>query len=121
MAILLNPIMCFTAQDMYEHMPCYNHSIPSINQLEWPNVEPLLSTKFLRNFTLNDKIDELVKLYQKFKIEIQNLQQKDKTIDESDFDIVFEVSSPDSEEALFLEEIGQDLEHLFGVSNLGKS
>lgn len=117
-AVAINPIVPFTAQDMYENMPNYDPQVPCLNQLPWPNVEPLLSINFLRQFTLRDKMEEVLVLADNMKHHILDLQKKHKCTDGYDFDIVFEITSPDCEEALLLEQLEPELEEMFGVSNI---
>ena len=115
---MLSPILWFTAQDMYEHMPCYDPKLPSVNQLPWPNVEHLLSIDFLRQFTLRDKLEEVLKLQSKVKSMMIEMQRKNEIRDGYDLDACFEVDAPDCEEALLLDLLKLELEDLFGVSNV---
>ena len=103
---------------MYEHMPFYDPRLPSINQQPWPNVEHLLSIDFLRQFTLRDKLEEIVKLSKRAKNTMLEMQRKGEIKDGYDLDAVFEVSAPDCEEALMLDLVKPELEDLFGVSNV---
>ena len=86
-------------------MPCYNPAIPCLNQLSWPSFESILSPKFLKNYTLKDKVEQYLSINERIRQKIAVLQQKDSTIDERDFEIMYEIPNPDSNEAMFLNEI----------------
>jgi len=118
LVVLINPILPFTAQDMYEHMPTYDPNVPCVNQLSWPDVEHLLSVKHMRQFTMRDKLDEVQNFVDKIHHEIFNLQNQKSIVDGNDLDIVFEVKTPDCDEAILLETIEDELEDLLGVSNV---
>jgi isoleucyl-tRNA synthetase len=117
--VMISPIIPFTAQDMYEHMPSYDPKIPCVSQLQWPDVENNLSIGFLRDFTLRDKMDHMFKLSEKVKQGIREHSPSSKKINPTfDYDISFEIDTPDCDEALLLESLGPELENIFGVSNV---
>ncbi|CAI2363933.1 unnamed protein product [Moneuplotes crassus] len=121
--VMLSPIIPFTAQDIYEHMPSYDPRLPCVSQLRWPNIEEKLSINFLRDFSLRDKIDHIIALSDRVSHEIRKLgkpnSQKGKSsIQLNEVDVVFEVKSPDSDEAILLEYLEPELEKIFGVSNV---
>lgn len=70
---MLSPIVPFTAQDIYEHMPSYDPRLPCVSQLRWPSVEEKLSINFLRDFSLRDKIDHIIALSDRVTQEITKL------------------------------------------------
>jgi hypothetical protein len=103
---------------MYEHMPTYSPNIPSASQLPYPSLEELLSVSFLRQFSLRDKLDQVMKFSDIIREEINTIIAQKKIRNGYDLDIVLEVPSPDSEEAVLYDKIGADLEKIFGVSNI---
>jgi isoleucyl-tRNA synthetase len=114
--ITISPILWYIAQDMHENSPEFDILNPCVFQNEWPSVENKLSIQFLRKFTLRDKLDEMIKLRERIKIELLELQKQHKIQDGYDLDLYFEVESPDSDEAIMLDELKPHLEDLLNVS-----
>lgn len=65
MAVAISPIMCFTSQEIYQHLWIYDKEKPTVFNHPWPQIDNLIDTQLISDQKLRSHMEGFLRLKQK--------------------------------------------------------
>ncbi|MCX7661083.1 MAG: class I tRNA ligase family protein, partial [Candidatus Omnitrophica bacterium] len=108
---LLAPVLVFTCEEAYEHLPKLSSTSPSIHLCEWPKQNPLFAQEDIKK-----ELSVIMDLIPEVTLLLENLRGEDRI--GSSFDAEIILLTKDNFYYKYLEDLKEELREIFRVSRV---